>query len=151
AKGDEFAYPKPVPVGEQDQRRVPVAMPAEPAGGVHELVDLIGRQVLPAAPIPVRDPGRRRNFPVFGGWARAAGGPQLHDSRHRVASYFPVYNPFRERYWRADGRSRLFLEEATSSRSCHWRAGVLARVHRPAPKAGLAARAPTSPCIRRSS
>jgi len=59
AQGDQLADTQAVPVGDEDQRRVPVPVAAEAPGGGHERVDLGRRQVLPGAALAVRDPARR--------------------------------------------------------------------------------------------
>ena len=72
AERHEFADSQAVAISEQDERRISVAVPANPACGVDQLRDLVRRQVLTCSPFAVRDAPGRGNFPVFGGWHRLA-------------------------------------------------------------------------------
>ena len=54
----DFARPEPVPEGDQDHGRVPMAV-AVGLGGLDQRLDLAGRQVLARAKLGVRPPGRR--------------------------------------------------------------------------------------------
>jgi hypothetical protein len=49
-------------------RRVPVAISANSAGHLDELIDLLRCQMLSRAPIAVREAPRWSKFPVFGVW-----------------------------------------------------------------------------------
>ena len=46
AERDELRYAKPVPVGDEDQGRVAVAVAPCPLRRHHQSLDLVGRQVL---------------------------------------------------------------------------------------------------------
>jgi len=45
---------------------IPMAMPADSAGGLDELLNLVRRQMLPRSTFAVRDAPGWRNFSVFG-------------------------------------------------------------------------------------
>jgi hypothetical protein len=69
---DEFADPQTVPVGEQDERRIAVAVPTNPARCANQPLDLLRRQVLARSPFTVRNAPGRGDFPVCGAWRRVA-------------------------------------------------------------------------------
>jgi hypothetical protein len=68
AQRHELAHAQPMSIRQQYQRGIPVAVPAQPAGSGHELLNLVGRQVLPAAAVAVRNADWRRDFPIFDDW-----------------------------------------------------------------------------------
>ena len=72
AERHQFADSQAVAISEEDQRRISVAVPTNPARGADQLVDLLRRQVLARSPFTVRDAPWRGYFPVFGGWRRLA-------------------------------------------------------------------------------
>ena len=72
AESHEFADSQAVAISEQDERRISVAVPTNPARGLDQLLDLLRRHVLARSPFTVRDAPGRGDFPVFGGWHRLA-------------------------------------------------------------------------------
>jgi len=69
AERHQLAHAEAVAVGQHEQGRVPVPVPATLAGRRDELLDLVGRQVLAASERRVRRPSRW-NCPVYGYWGR---------------------------------------------------------------------------------
>jgi hypothetical protein len=57
-----------VAVGDENQGRIPVAIPANSAGRVDELVNLLRGQMLPRSALAVREAPGWSNFPVSGRW-----------------------------------------------------------------------------------
>ena len=55
----QFRHPQPVPVRQENQGRVPVAVPPSRLGRAHQLFHLALGEVLAAAAVAVRDPSRR--------------------------------------------------------------------------------------------
>src|SRR5262249_28383379 len=62
----EFAGAEPMAVGDQDSRRVAVAVPGMLAGSILETVHLLRGQILPLPQIGVARPARR-NCPIYDG------------------------------------------------------------------------------------
>ncbi len=70
----QLADAQPMPVGQRDQRGVPVPVPAKTPGGRYELLDFGRREMLPGAAVAVPDAGRWRDFPVYSVWTPWADG-----------------------------------------------------------------------------
>jgi hypothetical protein len=90
AQRHQLAHPKPVAVGDEDQGRISVAIPANSAGGLDELIDLLRRQVLPGPPFSVSDSPRGSDFPVFESWPRFSkrSDHRLNRGRYRLTFTF---------------------------------------------------------------
>jgi hypothetical protein len=56
---DQFADPRRVAAGHQDQRSIPVTVAADTPGSLHQGVDFTRHQVLPPPALSVGDPPRR--------------------------------------------------------------------------------------------
>ena len=74
AERHQLADTEAVAVGQHEQRRVPVAVPATPARGRDEPLDFGGRQVFATSERRVRQPSRW-NCPVYGYWSNRSGNP----------------------------------------------------------------------------
>ena len=56
----QLRYPQAMPVGDQDQRSVPEAMPTYLTGRFHQCINLIGQQVLTTSHISILRSARAR-------------------------------------------------------------------------------------------
>jgi hypothetical protein len=66
-QGDEFADSQPVPIGQENQRRVPVTVTTAAASGIHEGVHFLLGQVFAGALLSVPS-ALWRNFPIYSVW-----------------------------------------------------------------------------------
>jgi len=76
-------------VGEQDERRIPAAIPSNSAGRLDEPIDLLRSQMLTRASFAVREALGWSNFPVFGSWPRRSDRRHRYRSRGRYRLTFP--------------------------------------------------------------
>ena len=74
AERHQLAHTETVAVDENQQGRVPVAVPTTPARGRDEPLDFVGRQVFATSERRVRQPSRW-NCPVYGYWSCCSGNP----------------------------------------------------------------------------
>ena len=77
ARVDHFCRPQPVPVGQQDHERVPVAVPVA-ARSLDQLFDLMTIEVLAGAVVGIFSPSAATvQFSVVGGASRSFGFPLI--------------------------------------------------------------------------
>lgn len=76
AERHQFRHPKTVPVRQEDQGRVAVAVPPSRLGRAHQLFHLALGEVFPAPALMVRDPSRR-DCPILDG-RRGGSGHRVH-------------------------------------------------------------------------
>src|SRR5262245_56327320 len=82
-------------VGDQDGRRVAVAVPGMLAGGILETVDLLRGQIFPLPQIGVRWPARR-NCPIYDGRGAACAAWIFHGKCPLWENDFPYSRLFAE-------------------------------------------------------
>src|SRR5215472_16108205 len=71
SQADQFRYPEPMTIGDQDQSGVTKAVAPLRTRGVDDLADLFSRQIFPVAILGIRL--SNGNFPFYDSWSSGGG------------------------------------------------------------------------------